>query len=172
MAVPMPSAALMLKLLEKAGGADTGTEAATAPEPDVEPEPETAPAAVAVVQPAPPARSVRCSADVRLFVHAYDAESIPFAQARGTELARVLGARPRPVENVVRSARRKGEAAPYVWTRIAVVYPAGSTPACIDRARAALGDDTLLQAIGFGVPDTFELWVPPRTVAVRTARRT
>lgn len=146
---------------------ETGAGAGVATEAEPEPEPEQASAPAPAPAPAP--EPARCAAAVRLFLHAYDAESIPFAQAAGAELARALGAPPRPVDNVVLSARRKGEAAPYVWTRIAVVYPAGSTPACIERARAAVGDDALLQPIGFGTPDTFELWIPPRTVAVRTA---
>ncbi|MGY1529616.1 patatin-like phospholipase family protein [Luteimonas sp. A649] len=136
------------------GAADAAAGAAADPAP-----PPPAPADTLAAPPAP------CADGVRLFLHAYDAGSIPYAQAEGARLAWELGAPPRPVDNVVETASRRGTAPPFVWTRTAVVYPANSSPACVARARAAMGDAVRMQPIGFGTPDTFELWIPPRTVA-------
>lgn len=140
----------------------------TMPPPMASTQPEPASVPMPMPIPVPEPGPVRCAANVRLFLHAYDDESIPFAAAEGARLAQVLGAPPRKVENIAATARRNGTAAPYVWTQMALVYPASSTPACIERASRALGDTARMQAIGFGTPDTFELWVPPRTVGPGT----
>lgn len=113
---------------------------------------------------APP--PTRCAPGVKLFVHVYDAESIPAARELGARLQQALGADSAPIQDVVATALRKGQAAPYVWSQPAVVYPASSSPACIDRIQgieSTLGEGTRIQPINFGNADAIELWIPPRT---------
>lgn len=105
-----------------------------------------------------------CTAAVRLFVHVYDADSIPAARQLGTRLQHGLGAGVVPIENVVATAMRAGRATPYVWSKVTVVYPVGSDPACIEQARASLPGDTGMQPIRYGTSNSFELWIPPRTM--------
>lgn len=131
------------------------------PAPVLAPAPAAAPAPAPA--PPPPPAPAACSPGVRLFVHVYDAESRAAAQEEGNGLMRVLGAPAAPIEDVVATAARKGRASPYVWTQPTVVYPASSSPACIARVRGWLGPRTDLQAISFGTPDSFELWIPPRS---------
>src|SRR5690606_14057951 len=90
---------------------------------------------------APP--PTRCAPAVKLFVHVYAAESIPAARELGARRQQALGADSAPIQDVVATALRKGQAAPYVWSRTAIVYPAGSSPGCVERlepASAALGE--------------------------------
>jgi hypothetical protein len=95
----------------------------------------------------------------------YDAESIPAAREIGAQLQRTLGADLAPIQDVVATALRKGQAAPYVWSRIAIVYPTSSSPACVERIIYGGGQDARIQPINYGTPDAFELWIPPRTAA-------
>src|SRR5690606_4683091 len=112
-----------------------------------------------MVEATPP--PTRCAPGVKLFVHVYDAESIPAARELGARLQGILGADAAPIQDVVATALRKGQAAPYVWSRTAVVYPAGSSPACVkrvvDRADATLGKGARIQRINYGNADAFEL---------------
>lgn len=128
------------------------------------------PAAMIDVAPPPPGiadaapQAGPCAPGVRLFVHVYDAESRPLASELGGRLQQVLGAESAPIQDVVATALRKGRAAPYVWSRTAIVYPAGSSPACVERIRDAVGADARIQPINYGNPDAFELWIPPRSM--------
>lgn len=109
-----------------------------------------------------------CAPGVTLYVQVYDAQSLPAAREMGARLAAALGARMHPIEDVVASARRRGKAVPFVWPRTTIVYPASSTPACVDLAQAA-GGGAGMQAIRYGKKDVFELWVAPRTLGVEEA---
>src|SRR5690606_35490979 len=109
-----------------------------------------------------------CAPGVTLYVQVYDAHSLPAAREMGARLAAALGARMHPIEDVVESARRRGKAVPFVWPRTTIVYPASSTPACVDLAQAA-GGGAGMQAIRYGKKDVFELWVAPRTLGVEEA---
>ena len=62
------------------------------------------------------------------------------------------------------TARRAGQASPYVWTRPTLVYPEGTRQACVERLRALVVGELGTQKISTGRPNYLELWIPPRTL--------
>ena len=131
--------------------------------------PPPAPAPMPSVDARPPAAvpataTDSCAQGVRLYVQVYDEESRAQAKALGKAVMRATGARSAPIENVVATARHAGRASPYVWTKPTVVYPEGSSQACIERLRALVIGELGTQKIPTGTPNYLELWIPPRSI--------
>lgn len=122
---------------------------------------------LAVTEPAeapiPIATAAPCAEKARVFIHVYDEESRTPATQLAMALQEAVGVSTTPIENVVATAQRTGGRTPYVWSSPAIVTNTATSDACIARARKAFAIEVRIQKIGYGVPDTIEIWIPPRT---------
>lgn len=138
---------------------DAGTEAPNAGAP-----PPTAPTIAGPGLPVAPEKP--CGENVRLYVHIYDEESRNWASDWGEGLRQRLGAKDAPVENVVATARRRNMRSRYVWTKLTLVFPAGTATSCLNRASGFFPQGINMKEIKDGTPNYLELWVPPLTVDI------
>lgn len=104
-----------------------------------------------------------CGTRPRLFIHIYDEESREAAQILGQAMISTLGFAAAPIENVVATAQRRAQRAPYVWTNHAVVTNQLTTQLCVDKVRALLPENSNVRRLSTGTAGTVEIWLPPRT---------
>lgn len=134
----------------------------------------TSPAVIAPARDAEdslPGQATAC-AGRRVYLHIYDETSRAAATALAGAIESGLGQRPVGIENVVASAMRKGQRAPQVWPRPAVLFGeeqrdrvevcAKAIASAID-GQAGTKEAAILRPLQMRTArDAVEVWLPPR----------